>query len=213
MDPITQRILDQQRAIQNNPNFTGYQPSTSSLDQDIMNIQDPPNGIAAFNSTPVNQDIMFQDTLIQDNPPIDMKGMAVNVGKKMVTDYAIKKLGLEGLKGNLLKSAVGSNLIGFSNPLSAAFTVGSLLPDSVKGIAGLLRGKRAEKAIARDIIADSQGFRDTTISPKITNMQPTDRDKGMGSGGKPTGPSKSPSKSYSGANPYGGGEGGLHSGY
>ena len=96
MDPITQRILDQQRAIQNNPNFTGYQPSASSLDQDIMNIQDSPNGIAAFNSTPVNQDIMFQDTLVQDNPPIDMKGMAVNVGKKMVTDYAIKKLGLPG---------------------------------------------------------------------------------------------------------------------
>jgi len=213
MDPITQRILDQQRAIQNSPNFTGYQPSTSSLDQNIMNIQDPPNGIAAFNSTPVNQDIMFQDTLVQDNPPINMKGMAVNVGKKMVTDYAIKKLGLDGLKGNLLKSAVGSNLIGFSNPLSAAFTVGSLLPDSVKGIAGLLRGKRAEKAIARDIIADSQGFKDTTISPKITNMQPTGRDKGMGSGGKPTNTSPTPSKSYSGANPYGGGAGGLHSGY
>ena len=213
MDPITQRILDQQRVIQNNPNFTGYQPSASSLDQDIMNIQAPTNGIAALNTAPVNQDIMFQDTLVQDSPPINMKGMAVNVGKKMVTDYAIKKLGLEGIKGNLLKSAVGSNLIGFSNPLSAAFTVGSILPDSVKGIAGLLRGKRAEKAIARDIVADSQGFKDTTISPRITNMQPTGRDKGMGSGGKPTGPSKSPSKSYSGANPYGGGAGGLHSGY
>ena len=213
MDPITQRILDQQGAIQNNPNFTGYQPSASSLDQDMMNIEAPTDGIAALNTTPVNQDIMFQNTLVPDNVPIDMKGMAVNVGKKMVTDYAIKKLGLEGWKGNLLKSAVGSNLVGFSNPLSAAFTVGSLLPDSVKGIAGLLRGKRAEKAIAKDIIADSQGFKDTTISPRITNMQPTGRDKGMGSGGKPTGPSKSPSKSYSGANPYGGGAGGLHSGY
>ena len=201
MDPITQRILDQQRAITHDPNFSGYESSA------------PADGIAAFNSTPVNQDIMFQDTLVQDNPPIDMKGMAVNVGKKMVTDYAIKKLGLEGLKGNLLKSAVGSNLIGFSNPLSAAFTVGSILPDSVKGIAGLLRGKRAEKAIARDIIADNQGFKDTTISPRIINMQPTGRDEGMGSGGKPTGPSKSPSKSYSGANPYGGGPGGLHSDY
>ena len=212
MDPITQRILDQQRAIQNNPNFTGYQPSDSALDQDMINMQVPANGIAAFNSTPVNQDIMFQDNLVQENPPIDLKGMAINTGKKIVTDYAIKKLGLDGLKGNLLKSAVGSNLVGFSNPLSAAFTVGSLLPDSVKGIAGLLRGKRAEKAIAKDIIADSQGFKDTTISPRITNMQPTGRDKGMGSGGKPTGPSKSPSKSYSGANPYGGGAGGLHSG-
>ena len=213
MDPITQRILDQQRAIQNNPNFTGYQPSASSLDQDMMNMKAPTDGIAALNTTPVNQDIMFQNTLVPDNVPIDMKGMAVNAGKKMVTDYAIKKLGLDGIKGNLLKSAVGSNLIGFSNPLSAAFTVGSLLPDSVKGIAGLLRGKRAEKAIAKDIIADSQGFKDTTISPRITNMQPTGRDKGMGSEGKPSNTVSAPSKSYSGANPYGGGAGGLHSGY
>ena len=203
MDPITQRILDQQRAIQNNPNFTGYQPSA------------PADGIAAFNSTPVNQDIMFQDTLVQDNPPIDMKGMAVNVGKKMVTDYAIKKLGLEGLKGNLLKSAVGSNLICFSNPLSAAFTVGSILPDSVKGIAGLLRGKRAEKAIARDIIADSQGFKDTTISPRITNMQPTNQDRGRND--RPGGADYSAPKSSPSPSPrserHSGGAGGLHSGY
>ena len=75
MDPITQRILDQQRAITQDPNFSGYQPSA------------PADGIAAFNSTPVNQDIMFQDTLIQDMPPIDVKQMATNVGKKLVTDY------------------------------------------------------------------------------------------------------------------------------
>jgi len=203
MDPITQRILEQQRAIAQDPNFSGYQPSA------------PADGIAAFNSTPVNQDIMFQDTLVQDNPPIDMKGMAVNVGKKMVTDYAIKKLGLEGLKGNLLKSAVGSNLIGFSNPLSAAFTVGSILPDSVKGIAGLLRGKRAEKAIARDIIADSQGFKDTTISPRITNMQPTNQDRGRND--RPGGADYSAPKSSPSPSPrserHSGGAGGLHSGY
>jgi len=202
MDPITQRILDQQRAIQNNPNFTGYQPSA------------PADGIAAFNSTPVNQDIMFQDTLVQDNPPVDMKGMAVNVGKKMVTDYAIKKLGLDGIKGNLLKSAVGSNLIGFSNPLSAAFTVGSILPDSVKGIAGLLRGKRAEKAIARDIVADSQG-QITTSNPRITNMQPTNQDRGRND--RPGGANYSAPKSSPSPSPrserHSGGAGGLHSGY
>ena len=202
MDPITQRILDQQRAIQNNPNFTGYQPSA------------PADGIAAFNSTPVNQDIMFQDTLVQDNPPVDMKGMAVNVGKKMVTDYAIKKLGLDGIKGNLLKSAVGSNLIGFSNPLSAAFTVGSILPDSVKGIAGLLRSKRAEKAIARDIVADSQG-QITTSNPRITNMQPTNQDRGRND--RPGGANYSAPKSSPSPSPrserHSGGAGGLHSGY
>src|SRR6056300_1912272 len=158
MDPITQRILDQQRAITQDPNFSGYQPSA------------PADGIAAFNSTPVNQDIMFQDTLVQDQPPIDVKQMATNVGKKLVTDFAIKKLALDGLKGNILKSVIGgNNLMGFSNPLTAAFTVGSLLPDSVKGIAGILRNNRAQKAIERDIIRDMQG-QITTINPSITNM-------------------------------------------
>src|SRR6056300_1654211 len=166
MDPITQRILDQQRAIQNNPNFTGYQPSA------------PADGIAAFNSTPVNQDIMFQDTLVQDQPPIDVKQMATNVGKKLITDFAVRKLGLDGLKGNIFKSVIGGNAIGFSNPLTAAFTVGSLLPDSAKGLAGILRNNRAQKAIERDIIRDMQGFKDTTTSARITNMQPTNQDRG-----------------------------------
>ncbi len=211
MDPITQRILDQQRALSQNPGFTGYQPSASNLDQDIMNLQTPANGIAAIQAAPVNQQMMIQDTFIEDKP-IDLKGFATTAGKKMVTDYAIKKLGFDGIKGNLLKSAMGSNLMGFSNPLSAAFTIGSFLPDSVKGIAGLLRGKRAEKAIARDIIADSQGSKDKTISPKITNMQPTNKDIQMGDGGKPTGPSKQ-TKSYTGTNPYSGGAGGVHSNF
>jgi hypothetical protein len=211
MDPITQRILDQQKAIAQNPGFTGYQPSASSLDQDIMNLQTPPNGIAAIQAAPVNQPMMMQDTFVEEKP-IDIKEYSKNIGKKMVTDYAIKKLGFDGIKGNLLKSAMGSNLMGFSNPLSAAFTIGSFLPDSVKGIAGLLRGKRAEKAIARDIIADSQGFKDKTISPKITNMQPTNKDIQMGDGGKPTVTTTSP-KSYQGTNPYGGGPGGLHSNF
>jgi hypothetical protein len=201
MDPITQRILDQQRAITQDPNFSGYEPSSI-------------NGIAAINTAPVNENLMVENNLVGEMPKVDVKGLAKNVGKKLVTDFAIRKLGLEGLKGNVLKSVIGgNNLIGFSNPLTAAFTVGSLLPDSVKGIAGILRNNRAQKAIERDIMRDMQGSKDTTISPRITNMQPTDRDKGMGSGGKPTGPSKSPSKSYSGANPYGGGAGGLHSGY
>jgi hypothetical protein len=216
MDPITQRILDQQRAITQNPDFNNYQPSNTSLDQDIMNMQSPANGIVALNSSnqnvPVNQDIMFQDNLVPDSNPIDLKGMAKSMGKKIVTDFAIKKLGLDGIKANVLKSAVGSNLIGFSNPLSAAFTVGSLLPDSVKGIAGILRGKIASKAIARDILDDKQGTKDTTISPKITNMQPTAQDIAMGGGGDPSpkGPSpKGPSRS-----PHqGSGTGGLHSGY
>ena len=165
MDPITQRILDQQRTITQDPNFSGYEPS---------NI----NGIAAINTAPVNENLMFENNLVGQTVPIDIKGMAKNVGKKLVTDFAIKKLGLDGIRGNILKSAVGSNLAGFSNPLTAAFTVGSLLPDSAKGLAGILRNNRAQKAIERDIIRDMQGSKDTITSARITNMQPTNQDRG-----------------------------------
>jgi hypothetical protein len=202
MDPITQRILDQQRAITQDPNFSGYQPSA------------PADGIAAFNSTPVNQDIMFQDTLVQDKPPIDVKQMATNVGKKLVTDFAIRKLGIVGLKGNILKSVIGgNNFMGFSNPLTAAFTVGSLLPDSVKGIAGVLRNNRAQKAIERDIIRDMQG-KITTSNPRITNMPSTgDRNRGDRPGGADySAPKSSPSPSPR-SERHSGGAGGLHSGY
>ena len=187
MDPITQRILDQQRAITQDPNFSGYQPSA------------PADGIAAFNSTPVNQDIMFQDTLIQDMPPIDVKQMATNVGKKLVTDFAVRKLGLDGLKSNIFKSVIGGNAIGFSNPLTAAFTVGSLLPESVKGIAAILRNNRAQKAIERDIIRDMQG-KITTSNPRITNMQPTNQDRGRNDrpGGANNTTSSSPSRGTGG---------------
>jgi len=194
MDPITQRILDQQRTITQNPNFSGYEPSNV-------------NGIAAINNAPVNENLMFENNLVGQTVPIDIKGLAKNVGKKLVTDFAIKKLGLDGIRGNLLKSAVGSNLAGFSNPLTAAFTVGSLLPDSAKGLAGILRNNRAQKAIERDIIRDMQGSKDTITSARITNMQPTNQDRGMGQ--MPASTKTSPSKSYS-APQQKSGSGGLH---
>ena len=189
MDPITQRILDQQRAITQDPNFSGYEPS-------------PVNGIAAINTAPVNENLMVENNLVGQMPPIDVKGLAKNVGKNLVTDFAIRKLGLEGLKGNVLKSVIGgNNLMGFSNPLTAAFTVGSLLPDSVKGIAGILRNNRAQKAIERDIMRDMQG--------KINTNEDTYRGGGGDPGPKTTSTkstSPTPSRHTSGA-------GGLHSGY
>lgn len=197
MDPITQRILEQQRAITQDPNFSGYEPS-------------PVNGIAAINTAPVNENLMLQNNLVGQTPPVDFKGVAKNVGKKLVTDYAIKKLGLDGIRGNILKSAVGSNLAGFSNPLTAAFTVGSLLPDSVKGLAAILRNNRAQKAIERDIMRDIQGSRDTTTSARITNMQPTNQDRARND--RPGGANQSApasSKSYS-APQQTSGSGGLH---
>jgi|TARA_R100001460_G_scaffold57263_1_gene96985 hypothetical protein len=202
MDPITQRILDQQRAISQDPNFSGYKPSNT-------------NGIAAINTAPVNQDLLFENTFSpQETPPIDLGGLAKNVGKKMITDYAVKKLGIDGIKANVLKSVVGgNNLMGLSNPITAAFTVGSLLPDSVKGIAGVLRNNRAQKAIERDIIRDMQG-KITTSNPRTTNMQSTgDRNRGdRPGGGNYTAPASTPSSSPR-SERHSGGAGGLHSGY
>jgi hypothetical protein len=187
MDPITQRILDQQRAITQDPNFSSYQPS------DV-------NGIAAINAAPVNENLMVENNLVGQMPPIDIKGLAKNVGKKLVTDFAVRKLGLDGLKSNIFKSVIGgSNLMGFSNPLTAAFTLGSLLPDSAKGLAGILRNNRAQKAIERDIIRDMQG-QITTSSPRITNMQPTNQDRGRNDrpGGANNTASSSPSRGTGG---------------
>jgi len=187
MDPITQRILDQQRAITQDPNFSGYEPSSI-------------NGIAAINTAPVNENLMVENNLVGQTQPIDVKGLAKNVGKKLVTDFAIKKLGLDGLKGNIFKSVIGgNNLMGFSNPLTAAFTVGSLLPDSAKGLAGILRNNRAQKAIERDIIRDMQG-KITTSNPRITNMQPTNQDRGRNDrpGGANNTTSSSPSRGTGG---------------
>jgi len=202
MDPITQRILDQQRAITQDPNFSGYEPS---------NI----NGIAAINTAPVNENLMTENNMVGQMPRIDVKGLATNVGKKLVTDFAVRRLGLEGLKGNVLKSILsGGSIVGISNPLTAAFTVGSLLPDSVKGIAGILRNNRAQKAIERDIIRDMQG-QITTSNPRITNMQPTNQDRGRND--RPGGAGYSAPKSSPSPSPrserHSGGAGGLHSGY
>ena len=186
MDPITQRILDQQRAITQDPNFSSYQPS------DV-------NGIAAINTAPVNENLMVENNLVGQMPNIDVKQMATNVGKKLVTDFAIRKLGLDGLKGNVLKTVIGGNAIGFSNPLTAAFTVGSLLPDSAKGLAAILRNNRAQKAIERDIMRDMQG-KITTSNPRITNMQPTNQDRGRNDrpGGANNTASSSPSRGTGG---------------
>jgi hypothetical protein len=186
MDPITQRILDQQRAITQDPNFSSYQPS------DV-------NGIAAINTAPVNENLMVENNLVGQTPNIDVKQMATNVGKKLVTDFAIRKLGLDGLKGNIVKSVIGGNAIGFSNPLTAAFTVGSLLPDSAKGLAAILRNNRAQKAIERDIMRDMQG-KITTSNPRITNMQPTNQDRGRNDrpGGANNTASSSPSRGTGG---------------
>ena len=75
----------------------------------------------------------------------DFREMAKNIAMNTAKNYAIKKIGLEGIKGNVLNSVIGAS--SFTNPIGALYTVGSLLPDGVRGIAEVLRSKRAQKAI------------------------------------------------------------------
>jgi hypothetical protein len=154
--------------------------------------------------------------IIEDTPP-DYKGMLIEGAKNVAKNYVMDKMGLEGIKRNAIGSIIGANTMSLGNPVGMGLTIGSMmsgssLPDAVKGIAGLLRGKRASKAIQKDINRDNQGQNNTIISPAITNMQPSARDIAMGGGGKPSKTTPAPSKTYS-SPAYGGGPGGIHSGY
>jgi len=156
----------------------------------ITQAQDP-YGIAAVQAQPgfENYTPSFENqsltpmglTETQGTQLPDFRKMAKNIAMNTAKNYAIKKIGLEGIKGNVLNSVIGAS--SFTHPIGALYTVGSLLPDGVRGIAEVLRSKRAQKAIERDIKRDSQG------NVKTVNMQ---------NAGNP--------------NPYGGGSGGVQSG-
>ena len=189
-------------AVQSQPGFENYTPSFSVVDQPLA--MGGGEGL-----TPMGlQNNSFTDTGTQLP---DFK----QIGKDILIDQAkkqfMKKAGLEGIKGNVLASVLGTSPLSLTNPIGAAFTFGSLLPDSVKGIAGLLRGKRASKAIQKDIARDSQGDI-TTYDIKTANIQPTPQDLGRGnqynktSSPAPSAPAARQSRQTSGP-------GGLHSGY
>lgn len=145
-------------AVQAQPGFENYTPSFVNQSLTPMGLTEP------------------QGTQLPD-----FKEMAKNVAMNTAKNYAIKKIGLEGIRGNVLNSVIGAS--SFTNPIGALYTVGSVLPDGVRGIAEVLRNKRAQKAIQRDIKRDSQG------DIRTVNMQ---------NAGNP--------------NPYGGGSGGVQSG-
>ena len=156
----------------------------------VAQAQDP-YGIAAVQAQPgfENYTPSFENqsltpmglTETQGTQLPDFREMAKNIAMNTAKNYAIKKIGLEGIKGNVLNSVIGAS--SFTNPIGALYTVGSLLPDGVRGIAEVLRSKRAQKAIERDNRRDSQGSVNNTMSPRIANMQPTAQESYRGGGG------------------------------
>jgi hypothetical protein len=94
-------------AIQAQPGFEGYIPSFSTLDQPM-----------------VNQDLNLLPEGGINLPP--MKEIAGNIIQDRLKNYALKKIGLEGLKGNVLRGIV--------NPYVG---LASFLPENVNPINAL----------------------------------------------------------------------------
>jgi len=142
-----------------------------------------------------------------NNFPI--KEVATTTAKNLAKNYVLKKMGIDGIAGNV----IGSLGLASLNPF-ALMTMGSFLPNPVKGIAGYLRNKRAEKEYARNERMLESNILSQELARQAAAMQDTPqgrRDQAMGGGSIPT--KSAPAKSISVGNPYGGGAGGIHSGY
>jgi len=94
-------------AIQTQPGFEGYVPSFSTVDQPM-----------------VNQNLNLLPEGGINLPP--MKEIAGNILQDRLKSYALKKIGLDGLKGNILKGIV--------NPYVG---LASFLPENVSPINAL----------------------------------------------------------------------------
>jgi len=164
-------------AIQAQPGFEGYVPSFSSVDQPMVN---------------ENLNLLPEGGI--KLPP--MKEIAGNIIQDRVKNYALKKIGLDGLRGNVLRGIVNpyvglaSFLPETVNPISALQNLNTQVQSSLFGrsatIADFLAAKRAQKAAERDYRRDTQG----DIQTVNVNRKPTAEDIYRGGGGE--------NRSYSG---------------
>ena len=183
----------------------------------VAQAQDP-NGIAAVQAQPGFENYIpsFQNQSLapmgltepQGTQLPDFKEMGKNMAINATKNYAIKKIGLEGIKGNVLSSVIGGS--SFINPIGAMYTMGSLLPDGVKGIAEVLRSKRAQKASNRAIQKQSIN----TLQQQIdTGQFGSSSNQDSGRGGDQVTSSPTPSAPAARQSRQTSGPGGLHSGY
>jgi len=173
-----------------------------NVQQDMQSIE--PVGIAPL----INSDM--QNNFVMGPVQIDPKQIAGNILKNQAIKFASRKLGLGQIGQNVLGS-----MIGYSVPFAPLAAVSALTGVS-SGIANVLRNKRVEKAIMRDVNRDKQGDINI-VDQRIANMQPSARDRAMGGGNTQSKQASSKSasvgsKSASVGNPYSGGPGGVQSG-
>jgi hypothetical protein len=124
-------------AIQAQPGFEGYVPSFSTVDQPM-----------------VNQDLNLLPKGGINLPP--MKEIAGNIIQDRLKEYALRKVGLEGLKGNVLRGIVNPyvGLASFLpenvNPINALQNLNTRAQSSLFGrsatMSDYLAAKREQKA-------------------------------------------------------------------
>jgi hypothetical protein len=140
-------------AIQAQPGFEGYVPSFSVVDQPM-----------------VNQDLNLLPEGGINLPPL--KDIAGNIIQDRLKRYVLKKVGLEGLKGNILKGILSPQLALTSflpdqvNPINALQNINTKMQSSLFGrsktMADYLAAKREQKAAEtlqrqqQNAIADQQ---------------------------------------------------------
>jgi hypothetical protein len=134
-------------AIQAQPGFEGYVPSFSTVDQPM-----------------VNQNLNLLPEGGINLPP--MKEIAGNIIQDKLKEYALRKAGLEGLKGNVLRGIVNPyvGLASFLpenvNPINALQNLNTRAQSSLFGrsatMSDYLAAKREQKAIQREEARDLQ---------------------------------------------------------
>ena len=126
-------------AIYQQPGFEGYVPSFSAVDQQ---------------PAMVNQDLNLTETGGINLPPL--KDIAFNILEDRAKNFLIKKAGLSGLKGNILKGIVNpyvgiaSMMPGNINPINALQNLNTQMQSSLFGrsktMSDYLAAKREQKA-------------------------------------------------------------------
>ena len=154
----------------------------------VAQAQDP-FGVAAVQAQPgfenyapsfVNQGLEPMGLAPQEGP-VEMssvKQVGKNIMKNQATNYIIKKMGVEGLKENLLSSVLGTNPY-----VQGIAALGSALTGNPLNISNFLAQKRAEKVYERREKQREAGLnRSTTqaIQNKLDQQTPSAQNQGRG---------------------------------
>jgi hypothetical protein len=171
-------------AVQSQPGFENYQPSFANQELAPMGLTEP------------------QGTQLPD-----FKEMAKNVAENQAKNFLIKKIGLEGIQGNILSSVLGANPY-----VQGIATIGSALTGNSLNMSNILAQKRAEKnyEMNQRRMQNELNKQQTQEIQKRLDAQPvSDQDRGRGQ----TRSSPTPSARQSRQSRQTSGSGGLHSGY